>query len=100
MKKYTETIKELREDNDKLQKEIADELEITVQQYSLYETGKRSLPIEHLIKLCKYYNVSADYILGTGIKEKSKKGIKINDKSSKSIKIEVGEYELLIKSIE
>lgn len=56
-------IKELREDNDKLQKEIAQVLNITQQQYSLYEKGIREIPVDLLIKLANYYNVSVDYIL-------------------------------------
>lgn len=59
-----ERIKALREDNDQTQKGIADILQITQQQYQLYESGKRALPIQHLRTLCIYYNVSADYILG------------------------------------
>ena len=62
MPKYNR-IKELREDNDKIQQEVADYLNITRPQYQLYESGKRSLPIDLLKELCKYYNVSADYIL-------------------------------------
>lgn len=57
-------IKDLREDNDKTQKEIAQLLETTQPQYSRYEAGERELPMHHLVTLCKYYNVSADYILG------------------------------------
>ena len=66
MKKYYETLKELREDSEpKLsQKKIAEILYTTQSALSEYENGKRPLPIEHLITLCKYYNVSADYILG------------------------------------
>lgn len=56
-------IKNLREDNDLFQKEIADILNITQQQYSLYETGIRDIPIELLLKLADYYNVSLDYLL-------------------------------------
>lgn len=56
-------IKELREDNDKLQKEISKELKITQQQYSLYEKGIRQLPIDMLKKIAIIYNVSTDYIL-------------------------------------
>ena len=56
-------IKDLREDNDKLQKEISQVLKITQQQYSLYEKGERYLPITLLKKLAQFYNVSADYIL-------------------------------------
>ena len=61
---YAENIRALREDGDLKQKDIAELLQTTQQYYSQYETGKRALPIEHLITLCKYYNVSADYILG------------------------------------
>ena len=39
-------------------------LKITGQAYGMYENGKRELPIEHLITLCRYYDVSSDYILG------------------------------------
>jgi transcriptional regulator with XRE-family HTH domain len=56
-------IKNLREDNDKMQKEIASILNITQQQYSLYERGIRDIPIDLLIKLADYYNVTTDYIL-------------------------------------
>lgn len=61
---YAENIRALREDGDLKQKDIAELLQTTQQYYSQYETGKRALPIEHLITLCKFYNVSADYILG------------------------------------
>lgn len=66
MKKYYETLKKLREDSEpKLsQKKIAEILYTTQSALSDYENGKRPLPIEYLITLCKYYNVSADYILG------------------------------------
>lgn len=60
---YYKRLRELRDDNDKYQKDIADFLNISQQQYQLYEAGKRSLPIDLLKELCKYYNVSADYIL-------------------------------------
>lgn len=58
-----ERIKNLREDNDKMQKEIASILNITQQQYSLYERGIRDIPVDLLIKLADYYKVSTDYIL-------------------------------------
>ena len=60
---YQQKLKELREDNDLFQKDIAKILNISQQYYSDYENGKRPLPIEHLITLCKYYNISADYVL-------------------------------------
>ena len=57
-------IKELREDNDMLQKQIAIALNITRQQYGLYETGIRKIPLEKIITLAKFYNTSIDYIVG------------------------------------
>ena len=54
----------LREDNDKYQKDIAKLLGISQQYYSEYEQGNRTIPIEHLIKLAKYYNTSIDYLVG------------------------------------
>ena len=64
MKRYNEILKELREDKDLKQETVANYLKITKQQYSLYETGRREFKIKHIIELCKFYNVSADYILG------------------------------------
>ena len=61
---YTQRLKDLREDKDKNQEEIANILNMTRQQYQLYESGKRKLPIDKLIELCKFYQVSSDYILG------------------------------------
>ena len=57
-------IKDLREDNDKLQREIANLLGISQQYYSEYENGNRTIPIQHLITLAKYYKTSIDYIVG------------------------------------
>lgn len=71
---YLKRIKDLREDHDKYQKEIADILEITRQQYSLYELGDRGFKLEHIKKLAKYYHTSTDYILElTDIQEPYKK---------------------------
>lgn len=61
---YAQKIKELREDRDLMQKDIADKLNTTRSYYGQYERGLRPLPIEHLITLCNFYSVSADYILG------------------------------------
>ncbi len=60
---YLKRLKDLREDFDKKQYEIAEFLNITRQQYSLYELGKRDIPAEYIRKLAKYYNTSSDYIL-------------------------------------
>ena len=56
-------LKELREENNVSQKQIADYLNIKQNTYSKYETNKRQLPIDVLIKLAKFYKVSTDYIL-------------------------------------
>lgn len=57
-------LRDLREDGDLTQKAVATILEITTQQYSLYERGEREIPFHHVITLAKYYNVSIDYIAG------------------------------------
>ena len=57
-------LKDLREDHDKLQKDIANILGISQQYYSEYEQGNRTIPTEHLIKLSLYYNTSMDYLVG------------------------------------
>lgn len=63
-------LKDLREDRDLFQEDIAKILMITRQQYGLYETGKRTIPIDLLDKLADFYNTSVDYIIGrTIIKE-------------------------------
>ena len=63
-------IKDLREDKDITQREIAEYLHIRQNTYSQYENGQRQLPIECLIALAKYYKTSTDYILGlTDVRE-------------------------------
>lgn len=59
-----ENIRNLREDNDKTQKELADYLNIKQTTYSKYELGKINIPVEVFIKLADFYNVSVDYLLG------------------------------------
>lgn len=61
---YLKRLKDLREDNELKQEDIAKVLNITRQQYSLYELGKRTLPIDLLNKLAEYYDTSTDYIMG------------------------------------
>ena len=61
---YVKRIRDLREDNDKTQQEIADVLDTSQTMYARYERGANELPLHHLITLCKFYNVSSDYILG------------------------------------
>lgn len=62
--KYIKRIRDLREDHDKTQTEIAEILGTSQTMYARYERGANELPIHHLVKLCKYYGVSSDYILG------------------------------------
>lgn len=57
-------IRDLREDADRSQEEIASLLDISQQHYSMYETGKREIPVHHMVTLAKYYNVSLDYLAG------------------------------------
>ena len=64
MKTYYERIRDLREDNDLTQQDVANVLKTTQQVYSRYEKGENELPIHHLVTLCKFFKVSADYILG------------------------------------
>ncbi len=57
-------IRDLREDNDLTQQNLADELHINRRTYSAYENGINSMTPETLIKIAKFYNVSVDYLLG------------------------------------
>jgi transcriptional regulator with XRE-family HTH domain len=61
----------MREDADKKQEDIAFILNITRQQYQLYESGKREMPMHHFMTLAKYYNISLDYL--SGLIDKPKK---------------------------
>lgn len=61
---YISRIRNLREDHDKSQQEIADYLGTSQTMYARYERGANEIPVRHIIALCKYYHVSADYILG------------------------------------
>ena len=62
--KYIKIMRDLREDSDKTQQEIADFLGTSQTMYARYERGANELPIHHLLKLCDFYGVSADYFLG------------------------------------
>ena len=61
---YMKRMRDLREDHDKTQQEIADVLGTSQTMYARYERGANELPLRHLLVLCQYYRVSADYILG------------------------------------
>ena len=65
---YMNVFKDLRQERGLSQAQIAQLLKTSQQYYGKYENGQRPLPVEHLITLCKFYNVSADWVLG--LKEK------------------------------
>ncbi|MBQ4638427.1 MAG: helix-turn-helix transcriptional regulator [Clostridia bacterium] len=72
MKQYWERLKDIREDRDLSQSDIAKLLKTTQQVYSRYECGINEMPIRHLVTLCKYYNVSADHVLGLDKDDKNR----------------------------
>ena len=63
-------MRDLREDADKTQGEIARVLGTSQTMYARYERGANELPVRHVIKLCEYYGVSADYFLGLDSEQK------------------------------
>ena len=64
MANYRERMRNLREDNDLTQIDLGRLLNKSQQGYNHIETGRAELKIEDLIKLCKFYHVSADYLIG------------------------------------
>ncbi len=62
--KYQKIMKDLREDRDLTQQQVADVLGTSQTMYARYERGANELPIHHLLVLCDFYNVSTDYFLG------------------------------------
>ena len=64
MRLVNQIIREIREDRDLTQAEIAAVLKVQQQYYSKYETGEYEFPVRHVIALAKYYNVTTDYLLG------------------------------------
>lgn len=73
---YYRRIRELREDNDKTQREVAEYLGTPYQYYAVYEKGTSEISFERAILLAKYYNVSLDYIAGL---TNNKRGISSSD---------------------
>lgn len=65
MRSLIEKLRGLREDNDLTQTQIAEILGTSQTMYARYERGANEMPVHHLVTLCKYYNVSADYLLDT-----------------------------------
>lgn len=70
---YFQRLRDLREDSDLNQTQIAELLQIKQTVYSRYERGYQTIPIEHLLTLADYYNVSTDYILGRTNRKKTNK---------------------------
>ena len=64
MKEYVRRLRDLRTDRELSQVQIAVILGTTKNQVGKYERGEQEMPIRHLITLCDYYGVSADYVLG------------------------------------
>ncbi len=61
---YTQRLEDLRKDKDLTQAQVAKLLELPREQYRRYETGINEIKASFIIKVCKFYNVSADYLLG------------------------------------
>lgn len=65
MRSFLEKLRGLREDNDLTQTQVARILGTSQTMYARYERGANEMPIRHLVTLCRFYNVSADYLLST-----------------------------------
>ena len=65
MRTFLDKVRGLREDNDLTQEQVAKILWTSQTMYARYERGANEMPIRHLVTLCKFYNVSADYFLNT-----------------------------------
>ena len=70
---YLQRLRDLREDADLNQTDIAEYLGIQQTVYSRYERGMRTIPLEHLIRLADFYNVSLDYLVGRTNSTKTKR---------------------------
>ena len=76
MQTIQEKLRGLREDNDLTQTQIAQVLGTSQTMYARYERGANELPLRHLITLCRFYNVSADFFLDTEPDQRRRKGIR------------------------
>lgn len=65
MRSFLEKLRGLREDNDLTQAQVAAVLGTSQTMYARYERGANEMPIHHLVTLCRFYNVSADFLLDT-----------------------------------
>lgn len=85
-----EIIKNIREENDLVQKDVADILGIERSTYSSYEIGRDTIPLKHLNTLCNYFDISLDYAMGLSKVKKYKNSKKNIDKTK--IKIRLKEF--------
>lgn len=76
MQTIQEKLRGIREDNDLTQSQVAQVLGTSQTMYARYERGANELPTRHLITLCRFYNVSADFFLGTEPDQRRRKGIR------------------------
>ncbi len=76
MRTLQEKLRGLREDNDLTQSQVAQLLGTSQTMYARYERGANELPIRHLVTLCRLYNISADYFLGTEPDPRRRKGVR------------------------
>ena len=83
MRTFLEKLRGLREDNDLTQQQIACVLGTSQTMYARYERGANELPIRHLITLCHFYNISADYFLDTVPDRRRKPGKAIKPSNQK-----------------
>ena len=74
MRTFIDKLRGLREDNDLTQQQVAEILGTSQTMYARYERGANEMPIRHLITLCYFYNVSADYLLSTHPDKRRKSG--------------------------
>ena len=81
---YYKRLRDLREDSDRSQQEIADILGITQVQYYRYESGQREMPFHLVIQLAKYYSVSIDYISDL---TNDKRGITVSELSAEETEL-------------
>lgn len=93
---YYPRLRDLREDRDLTQEDIAKILETEQSYYSKYEKGTRPIPFDRVIKLAKFYNVSIDYIAGLtndkrgiGYKKKETGDININQSGNNNAVVKI-----------
>lgn len=60
----TDNLRDIRKERGLSQSQLADLLETTQQQYSKYENGVQEIPVRHIVTICRFYGVSADWLLG------------------------------------